>query len=828
MNVRLPIHAMPVRGLLHRLGLLLALLFVLAGTAVPARAAPADPGLGLSAAEQAWLAHPPTLRVGVSTELPPYYFASGQGRYEGFVIDLMQRLADRAGLHLEYRRYERFGDVLAALKAGEVELTPFTSQSAERERYLRFVRPLFSTQLVLVADRRAADVTEALAADPRLLGKRIAVERASTAAELLHERYPQADLHEHDSAEAALLAVAAGAAEVYVGFRQVAVYHMEKHFTANLALRGSFEAGGTTLGPAVRRDLPELAGILDKAVARLGTDEIAQLAAKWLPRSLLSEAPRSTIDLSAAQRTWIKEHGSPRLGFDASFAPIAFANRAGGFEGLAADLTRTLAAKSGLMLAYAQGGSFADVYEQALRGEIDIVVAAARNSERERRFDFVGPFLRVPTVVVAADPAFEQGLAATGVRRVALLRSHFLIPQLRSRHAGIVFVERDTQAEVLAALRRGEADLALGNMKVVNLLLESGHAGALRTVGIVEQGDSELYFAVRKDLPELAPILRAALDATGPAELAAIEGRWLRTQVQVGLPWARVLAIGGAALALAALVIGALWWSNRRLREAQRTLQQARAEADAQVAARARFSAYLSHELRGALGGLAGGLDLVESGSLAPEHLQRLLTAMRRSASGLLELCERTLDFERLLQGGADLQPRPVPLLDAIERALAPWRVQADLKGLALSLSTSFDPAQQVRCDAIRLGQVIQNLVGNAVKFSARGKVELRAEIVPAPAGPRLQLRVADSGPGVAPDEQQRLFVAFAQGDAGRRTGEGAGLGLSIASRIVEMMGGTIRLESSSAQGAVFAVDLPIELLGAPADPRFTSPVAAT
>lgn len=790
-----------------------------------AAAAPAAP-LALSPAEQAWVQAHPVVHVGVSVEFPPYYFGTGQGRYEGFVIDLMQHLADQAGLRFEYQRFERFGDVLDALRAGRVDLTPFTSQSPEREQYLRFVQPLFATQLVLVADRRATDVSAALADDPRLAGKRIAVERLSTAAELLRERYPQATLQLHDSAETALLAVAAGSADVYVGFRQVAVYFMEKHFTANLALRGTLQAAGTTLGPAVRRELPELAAILGKAVAALGTDEIALLAAKWLPRSLLGEAPRGAIDLTPAQREWIALHGSPRLGFDASFAPIVFANRAGGFDGLAADITRLLAGKSGLRLAYAQGGSFADVYERALRGELDVIVGAARNPERQSHFDFVGPFLRVPTVVVASSGrGFQQGLETPGLRRVALLREHFLKPLLRSRHPGLELVERDTQAEVLEALRRGEADLAIGNMKVVNALLEARHAGALQTVGIVPQGDSELYFAVRRSLPELAPILGAALDATSHAELDAIESRWLRTEVNIGVSWARVLSIGAAVLAGAGLVIGVLVWSNRRLREAQRTLAQAHDEAQAQVAARARFTAYLSHELRGALGGLAGGLDLVETGSLPRETAARLLTAMRRSAGGLLALCERTLDLERLLQGGLDIRAEPVVLAEAVEQSLAPWRVQADLKGLALTLTTELAPGQRGRCDAVRLGQVIQNLVGNAVKFTLRGGVQVRVRLEPVPSGTQLAIDVADTGPGIAPDEQQRLFTAFAQGAAGRRAGEGAGLGLSIASGIVAAMGGQLQLAHSSPQGSEFAVRVPLELL--PPTPAQESPEAA-
>jgi signal transduction histidine kinase len=783
-------------------------------------AAMAQARVPLSDAERAWIAAHPVIRVGVSTEFPPYYFADSRGRYEGFVIDLMDRLATQAGLHLQYVRYPRFGDTLQALKSGLIDITPFASESAERLQYLRFAHPLFSTQMVYVADRRLTDVH----ADDQFAGYRVAVEKYSTSAELLHTRFPRVKVQEYDSAEQAVLATAAGDADVFLGFRQVAVYFMEKHLTANLALRGSFDTPGTALGPAVRKELPELASILDKAVNALTTDEIAEVAGRWLPRSVLGSAPGGRLSLTGAQQAWVKAHGSVRLGFDAGFAPIAFVNQAGGFDGLAADITRALTRKSGLIVAFERGGSFADVFERAQRGELDIVVAAARNAERSREFDFVGPFLRVPTVVVAAsDRHFGSGLDAPGPHRVALLRQHFLMPQLRSAHPNLALLEFDSQAEALAAVRSGKADLAIGNMKVVNQLLERQHTGALRLVGTVPQGDSELYLAVRKSLPELAPILRVALDGMTPAELAELENRWLRVELTQGVPWARVLVVGGGGALLAALLVAGLWAANHRLRSAQRTLQGAHRLAEEQVGARARFIAYLSHELRGSLGGLSSGLRLLGQGGLASER-QRLLTeAMRDSAAGLLALCERTLDFERTVQGGIDLQPAPVVLVEAIEQAVAPWRVQAGLKGLDLQLRLDVDASLRVLCDAVRLGQVLQNLVGNAVKFTAEGRVDVEAAATALDtAEPSLCITVRDTGPGIPEAERATLFRPFSQGESGRQAGGGAGLGLAIVARIVEAMQGTVAVEGPAGAGSVFVLRLPLVLFPAqkPARPQ--------
>lgn len=776
--------------------------------------------LSLTDAERSWIAEHPVVRIGVSTEFPPYYFADARGRYEGFVIDLMERLASQAGLRLEYRRFARFEDTLQALKTGDIEFTPFASESASRREYLQFVRPMFSTQMVYVADRRLGDVS----ADAEFAGYRVAVEKLSTAADLLHDRFPHVRIQEYDTAEQAVLATAAGDADVFLGFRQVAVYFMEKHLTANLVLRGRIDTPGAALGPAVRKDLPELARILDKAINGLTTDEISEIAARWLPRTVVGTQPRGQLSLTPAQHAWIKDHGSVRLGFDASFAPIAFKNIAGGFDGLAADITKTLARKIGLIVAFEQGGTFADVFERAQRGEIDIVVAAARNVERSREFDFVGPFLRVPTVVVAAsDRAVGEGLDAPGPRRLALLRQHFLMPQLRSRHPNLILREYDSQAEVLDAVRAGDADVAIGNMKVVNQLLEQRHTGALRLVGVVPQGDSELYFAVRKAVPELAPILRVALDAMTPAELADIENRWLRVEWTQGVPWGRVLIFSAAAGLIAALILGSLWFSNRRLRLAQRTLEAAHRVAEQQVAARAGFTAYLSHELRGTLGGLAGGMELLGSATLSPDRQAKLVDAMRSSAAGLLELCERTLDFERSVQGGVDLRMAPAVLADVIERAVAPWRVQADLKGIGLNLNLGFAHDLRAQCDAVRLTQVLQNLVGNAVKFTAQGRVDIEAALEERADGTWLHVTVSDTGPGVPEAERASLFLPFSQGEAGRRAGRGAGLGLSITAGIVDAMQGSISIEMSSATGSSFVLRVPMPLVVPSSEVRSTA-----
>jgi two-component system sensor histidine kinase EvgS len=558
-----------------------------------------------------------------------------------------------------------------------------------------------------------------------------------------------------------------------------------------------------------------LATSLDKAVNDLSTEEITSLAVKWLPRTVLGLDARSQIELTQAQKDWIQKHRGLRLGFDSSFAPITFSNRSGGFDGLAADITRLLAKKAGMIIAYEQGGTFAEVYDRALRGDIDVIVAAGRNEERQLHFEFVGPFLRVPSVIVAAtDRAFDADLGAANGLRVAILRNHFLIPQLRSQFPGLAIEEFPTQSEALYAIRKGQADVAIGNMKVVNALLETEHEGALRTVGVVPEGDSELYFAVRNTTGELAAVLRSAMNAVSSEELAALEARWLQVQLNVGAPWGRVLLWGVAIVSASVLVIGLLWFSNRRLRLARSTLERSQRLVTEENAARARFMAYISHELRGCLGGIVAGLRMLQEGKYVSE---KLIPAMGESASGLLSLCERTLDFERSLQGGVDLKPEPVLVLDTLREALAPWRLQAHVRGLAFDDDLTIDPAVRAEMDPVRFSQIIQNVVGNAIKFTAQGGVSVHAQLEPDGAMVSwLDILIVDTGPGIPAEERRLVFQPFSQGTEGKRTRAGAGLGLSIVAQIVAAMRGFVRIEDSSTPGSTFHIRLPLTRLAAP------------
>lgn len=224
--------------------------------------------------------------------------------------------------------------------------------------------------------------------------------------------------------------------------------------------------------------------------------------------------------------------------------------------------------------------------------------------------------------------------------------------------------------------------------------------------------------------------------------------------------------------------------------------------------AQSRFIATVSHEIRTPLNGILGMSDLLAGSSLSPE--QKVYNdAVRHSGTALLSLINDILDFSRIDTGRLDLMPGETnltALLETIAEFLAP---RAHEKGIDIAALVDPTLPETAYFDAERVKQVLFNLVGNAIKFTAQGGV-----IVSAERGlDGLIFSVTDTGIGIAPEAQTRIFQEFEQADASTtRAFGGTGLGLAIARRIVQSLGGSLMVESSEGEGARFHFTLPMDL----------------
>ncbi|QGW77408.1 transporter substrate-binding domain-containing protein [Pseudomonas alkylphenolica] len=786
--------------------------------------------LTLSAEDRNWLKHKHHLLLGTTNpDYPPFDINVSSSDYEGLTADYAGLVSELLGIPIEVRRFADRAQAIAALHAGKIDLLGSSNAFEAADAQLVLSRAYTDDQSVI-----AIGSGKSLGLNDKLAGLRLAMVDHYLPTPVVTALYPQAKLQLYSSNLAGLSAVSLGQADAFLGDAVSSDYLITRVYLGSVQIDHFIKNLRGTFAFAVSRNNPGVLRLVNQALDRIGDNDRLNILRRWTSGSTRVLLNRSSLSLSAAERSWIEQHPRVRVAINKYFAPMSFYDDRHQFRGITADVLDQISLRTGLKFDIQVVDSIAQMISQVELGHVDIAGVLPPTPAREGTLRFTRPYLITPRVLVTrTDNSSLSGAAQLNGKRLALIRDVSPVEaELRLRYPQTTLVAVDNPLSLMESVAQGKADVALSSQINAAYFVSRMFKDRLQIASIYGDQPGIFSFAVGRDATQLHSILDKALLSIPPDEMTELTGRWRTNALISDSLWYNYRGLILQILLGAGVLIAAVIVWNRYLRKliqqrsaaeqalqtelgfSKRLLEELRlAKEQAEDASRAKstFLATMSHEIRTPMNAVIGLLELAVQDAEQGRADRASLQVAFESANGMLELIGDILDIARIESGHMSLAPQPTDLNALASATVRVFEGNARLKGLRLE--SDLQPTQQlVLVDSLRLKQILSNLVSNAIKFTDQGSVKVSLRLHLREDGQlQVLLEVIDSGIGISSEDQQRLFQHFVQ--VGTQTArQGTGLGLVISRSLCELMGGTLNLHSAPHQGTRVQVKLNLAL----------------
>ncbi|PAV25426.1 histidine kinase [Tamilnaduibacter salinus] len=764
------------------------------------------------------------LKIGVPTRQQPLSWLRRDGTMAGALPDYARLLGEKLDIRIELVPGETLAQE-AALRVGQLDALISVRGPGAPGTTLRWSNPLMPIRYGLFADQQNAAVRSL----SDLEKKRVALITGDDYQYDLLEPVDTFSPVPVRTVRAGIGRIRIEAADALIAPMPIVMDYLSSSGVTGIGPVQVFDGRPADALLAFEPNNVRLQRIINSAIAAIEAEESREIRRRWLGALDQGTDQPNKPMLTNTERSWLRRNPDLRIAFRSDWPPFEYwkDDRA---TGLVPDLTTALSENLEIRFDRRTLEDWSDAERMLEEGEVDILPGLPRTPRREDRFRFTRSYLTLPiALVIRDDGRFIGDLRELQDERVGVVRQHASHEYLLINHPELNLFPVESVRDGLLNLSNGDIDVMVTHIPAVSDTVAKLGLSNLRITSITPY-EYEMRMAVRSKDRTLLQILNKGLAGISGETMDAIQNRWIHLDREQGMDYTVVRRV---VLIAVLVVLIFLYWNRKlsrevderirsenalrlsedELREAKQRAEALAREAESASRAKSEFLANMSHEIRTPMNAVMGYSELLE-GSVTDTRQRGYIESIKAGSRSLLTLINDILDLSRIEAGKMKLEFGPLDLQRLLEDVRRIFDMRARAKGLNLTVSVEEGMPAAMVLDETRVRQVLFNLVGNAIKFTASGEVGVTAR-TEQPAngnesdGCRLVIDVRDTGIGIPDDQQNRIFDAFEQqeGQSNRQYG-GTGLGLAISRKLARMMGGELSVESTPGEGACFRLTL--------------------
>ncbi|THB77285.1 MAG: response regulator [Desulfobulbaceae bacterium] len=751
--------------------------------------------IAFTEAERKFLEQNQEIVLGADFNWPPFEFLDEEGHHSGIASEYVKIIENRSGLNITVESGV-WSEVLEKMKKGTLDGLACAVETEKRKEYLSFTSPYLEIPTALIIRDNDTEIRSSF----DLSGKTISVNKGSYMHDWLLKKYPKAKLHLAVSNEESLEAVSYGKADAYIGNLVVANYFIRENLLTNLRIIEKFDQMVTRTAFAVAKDQTTLLSILNKTLESVTDEEKKRIQDKWY-----LTASGKKIELNEIERRWIETNPVVRVSGDPAWAPLSFMNKNGEYVGIIPDFFKLLEIRSGLAFEIVASKDWSHTLALFENREIDLIDGITKNDLRSKTIDFTDVFVTADIAFITRnDINFIKSFEELGAKQIATVKDYVTQDYLEKNHPELHTSLVPNAREGLKALSNGEIDVFVIDIPTFEYYAKEAGLSNLKISGITPYAFS-LSVGVQKNNPELLSILNKTIKLIDEKEKSAIYTNW----VSLAEPLMDYSLIGKIVLVVIFILLVFGYW-NQKLSYEVKLRKEAEIAALQASRAKSEFLANMSHEIRTPMNSVLGFAELLDN-MITDKEQKNYLKSIRSGGRTLLNIINDILDLSKIEAGKMKLQMEPCSVQMVFGEMHDFFINRFQQKDLALTLSIGDGFPPYIMFDGTRLRQVLVNLIGNSLKFTESGSVQILASVTKFDAQEQVvdfRISVKDTGIGIDQDQQKIIFEKFEQSTSQDTLQYGGtGLGLSICKSLTNLMGGDIQVFSEPGKGAIFTLN---------------------